>query len=77
MTERTAMQIKRMKEQTIGVEVEMNSIPPESSEDRRRVFRDRQIQGYRRQERIQHLERLGRRRQGVEIPEGRFHRRAG
>ena len=26
MTERTAMQIKRMKEQTIGVEVEMNSI---------------------------------------------------
>ena len=26
MTERTAMQIKRMKEQTIGVEIEMNSI---------------------------------------------------
>ena len=26
MTERTAMQIKRMKEQTIGVEAEMNSI---------------------------------------------------
>ena len=26
MTERTVMQIKRMKEQTIGVEVEMNSI---------------------------------------------------
>ena len=27
MTERTASQIKAMKQQTIGVEVEMNSIP--------------------------------------------------
>ena len=78
MTERTAMQIKRMKEQTIGVEVEMNSITRrKAAKTAAEFFRDRQIQGYRRQERIQHLERLGRRRQGVEIPEGRFHRRAG
>ena len=78
MTERTANQIEAMKQQTIGVEVEMNNHhPPEGRKGRRRVLRNRQIREHRRPQRLQHLESMGRTGQGVEIPEGRFHRRAG
>ena len=78
MTERTANQIKAMKQQTIGVEVEMNSITRQKAAKVAAEFlRNRQIREHRRPQRLQHLECLGRTGERMEIPEGRFHRRAG
>ena len=88
MNEKTARQIAEMKNQTIGVEVEMNSItrqkaakeqhhPPEGSEGCRRLLRHRQIREHCQPQRVQHLVGLGCGWARVEIPEGCFHRRAG
>ena len=49
----------------------------QGGEGRSGVFRNRAVQGHGGTERILHLERLGRGRQGMEVPEGRQHRGAG
>ena len=66
MNEKTAQQIARMKEQTIGVEVEMNHIT-------RELLRNKQIRKHSRQKRILHLVSMGFTGQRMEIPERRKH----
>ena len=74
MTEKTAQQINRMKEQTIGVEIEMNNITRKAAAKLAADFF-----GTNRYEdtpqRLLHLERMGCTGARVEIPAGREHRR--
>ena len=58
----TARQQEAMKQQTIGVEVEMNNQHPErrSRQARSRLLRNRKIQEHRSRQRILLLERMGR-----------------
>ena len=61
MNEKTARQIAEMKNQTIGVEVEMNSITRQkAAKVARRLLRHRQIREHCRPQRLQHLVGLGR-----------------
>lgn len=56
----TARQQEAMKQQTIGVEVEMNNIRRRSRQARSRLLRNRKIQEHRSRQRILLLERMGR-----------------
>lgn len=74
MNEKTRIQIEEMKKQTIGVEVEMNSITREkAARIAAAYFRNRQIRRHSAQKRLQHLVGLGCGRQRVEISERREH----
>ena len=78
MNDKLTRQVEEMKKQTIGVEVEMNNIdrsPREGSKPCRRVLWNRQTSVHRKTQRLRNLERLGCRRQRMEIPEGCQHRR--
>ena len=77
MNTKVARQIEEMKKQTIGVEVEMNSITREKAANRRRVLRNKKIPEHSKPQRIQHLVSMGCRGQRVEIPEGCQHQRTG
>ena len=55
MSQRTENQVAEMKKQTIGVEVEMNSITRSAAA----LLRHRQIRGHRKTQRLLHLVGLG------------------
>lgn len=69
MNTKTARQIEEMKKQTIGVEIEMNSISrSKAAKLASQFFRNRSIQKHSRPQRLLHILGLGRARQRVEIP---------
>lgn len=78
MNERTANQIEEMKKQTIGVEVEMNSITRErAAKIAAKFFWNRTIRIHSQPKRLSNLVSLGRTGKRMEIPERRKHRRTG
>ena len=70
MNAKTEQQIQRMKQQTIGVEIEMNHT---SSPTCRRLFRHGQMRIYCQPKRIQHLVSMGCTGQRVEVSTGQLH----
>ena len=72
----TKSQIEGIKSQTLGVEVEMNSIKRTTHQGCRHLLRNRTLQEHRRHQRLLHLEQPGTLRDANgNFPEGRFHQR--
>ena len=78
MKEATRIQIENMKNQTFGVEIEGNNITRKKAAEKAAAYFGTGRSEYTAaQERLHDLERLGCPGQGVEVPEGREHRRPG